>query len=420
MKSEILPHLKKVSDYTLSIIKWLFCSLLIGISCGITGALFHHSVDEASHLRAQFPFILFFLPVAGLGIVFLYHICKMDNDKGTNAIISAVRNREEVPFAMLPLIFVGTVLTHFCGGSSGREGAALQIGGSLGSLWGKLFKVKNHTLPIFIMCGMSGLFSAVFATPITAAIFSLEVVSVGIMHYGALFPCLMSALVANIVSENFGVAQTGFALLEIPVIDSFIIIKVLIIAVLAAIMSIVFIFTMHKSKALFSKYIKNKYARIVTGGLLVIVLTLIVGNTKYNGAGMEVITIALEEGRADSFAFLLKLILTAVTLSAGFKGGEIVPTFYIGATFGVFIAPIIGLNPSFAAAIALVSMFCGVVNCPIASLFLGFELFGSAGVMYYAITVAVSYIISGYYSLYTSQKIVYSKLNFVLDNDSSQ
>lgn len=405
-----MPTIKKSGEYALNLLKWIVFSLVTGAVCGLAGALFHYAVDEATHYREQNPNIMFLLPVAGIIIVFLYRICKMENDKGTNSIIQSVRTGKGVTILTAPLILVSTALTHLCGGSSGREGAALQIGGSIGSFIAKLLRLKPHNTSIMIMCGMSAVFSAVFGTPLTAAVFSLEVVSVGIMHYGALFPSVMSALVAFYVASFFGVKATTFSLKIIPELGIFTVGQIIVLSALAALVSILFITVMHKSASFFGKHIENKYLRALVGSALVIVFTSLVGNYDYNGAGMDIIVNAVESGTAAPEAFILKIFLTAITLAAGFKGGEIVPTFFVGATFGAFAAEFIGLDPSFAAAIGLIALFCGVVNCPVASIFLSIELFGSEAVLYFAIAAAVSYIFSGKYSLYSTQKIMYSKL----------
>lgn len=409
-----VSFLKKPGEYMLNLLKWVALSTLIGVACALAGSLFHYAVDIGAHVRSVYPVIIFGLPVAGIIIVFLYHICKMDDDRGTNAIISSVRSADKVSIVVAPLILIATALTHLFGGSAGREGAALQIGGSIGSFFARLMKLKNYNTSVLIMCGMSGLFSAVFGTPLTAAIFALEVVSVGIMHYGALFPALVSSIAAQGVAHLLGVEKTAFILSEIPTFDAVISVKVLLLALLTAVLSIVFITLMHEATKLFAKYIKNKYIRIVVGAAIVIVMTLLVGNQDYNGAGMNIIKNAVENGNAAPWAFILKMVFTVVTLSAGFKGGEIVPTFFIGSTFGVFAASVLGLNPSFAAAIGLIALFCGVVNCPVASIILSVELFGSEGLIYFAIAAAVSYFFSGNCSLYTSQKIVFSKLRAVI------
>ena len=411
MKETLLN--KKAGEYILNMLKWSVLAALIGLISALAGALFHYAVDIGAHVRVIYPQLIFGLPLGGVFIVFLYHICKMDDDKGTNSILTSVRTAERVPILLAPVILIATAITHFFGGSAGREGAALQIGGSIGSFFARLLKLHSYSTCVLIMCGMSGLFSAVFGTPITAAIFALEVSSVGFMHYGALFPSLLSAVVAQSVAHLLGVEKTAFALANVPLFDAFSLLKVVGLALLAAILSVVFISTMHKTSDLMAKHIKNRYLRIIFGAIVIIVLTLITGSMRYNGAGMDVIMSAVENGTALPWDFLLKILFTAITLGAGFKGGEIVPTFFIGSTFGTFVAPLLGLDPSFGAAVALVALFCGVVNCPVASIFLSIELFGAEGLIYFSAASAVSYFFSGNFSLYSSQKMVFSKLRAV-------
>ena len=411
MKETLLN--KKAGEYILNMLKWSVLAALIGLISALAGALFHYAVDIGAHVRVIYPQLIFGLPLGGVFIVFLYHICKMDDDKGTNSILTSVRTAERVTILLAPVILIATAITHFFGGSAGREGAALQIGGSIGSFFARLLKLHSYSTCVLIMCGMSGLFSAVFGTPITAAIFALEVSSVGFMHYGALFPSLLSAVVAQSVAHLLGVEKTAFALANVPLFDAFSLLKVVGLALLAAILSVVFISTMHKTSDLMAKHIKNRYLRIIFGAIVIIVLTLITGSMRYNGAGMDVIISAVENGTALPWDFLLKILFTAITLGAGFKGGEIVPTFFIGSTFGTFVAPLLGLDPSFGAAVALVALFCGVVNCPVASIFLSIELFGAEGLIYFSAASAVSYFFSGNFSLYSSQKMVFSKLRAV-------
>lgn len=413
--SEKRTLFKSSGEYTINFLKWILVAVLIGLACGFSGVLFHYAVDIGTHFRENSPFVLFALPVAGVIIVFLYHVCRMDNDKGTNGIIESVRTADKVSVKVAPLIIVSTALTHLCGGSAGREGAALQIGGSLGSTFARGLKMEKCDTSVFIMCGMSGVFSAVFGTPVTAAIFALEVSSVGVMQYGALLPVVVTALTAKCVALTMGVEGTYFSISQIPEFDIITGLKVLALAVLVAILSIVFVTVMHETAKLMAKYFPNKYLRVIAGAFIVIALTLLVGNYDYNGAGTKIIVNAVENGSAANGAFILKLLFTAVTLGSGFKGGEIVPTFFVGSTFGVFAASFLGLNPSFAAAIGLVALFCGVVNCPVASIILSVEIFGAEGLLYFAMAVAVSYLFSGNYSLYSTQKFSYSKLRVSLE-----
>ncbi len=396
--------------YVKIFIKWFAIAVLVGVLCGLVGSAFHHCVDWATHMQKENGWLLYLLPVAGVVIVFLYKMLGMEKDGGTNMIISSIRSSEKVPILMAPLIFIGTVLTHLCGGSSGREGAALQIGGSMGAFIGRCLRMDEKELHIITMCGMSAVFTALFGTPLTATIFSMEVISVGVIYYMAFVPCLTASLTALAIARYFNVAPVKFTLTNIPELTIITVGKIVVVAALCAVCSILFIVCVHKAGKLYKEKLPNKYVRIIVGGILVIALTMLVGVRDYNGAGMDIVTNAIA-GNAKPTAFLFKIIFTAVTLGAGFKGGEIVPTFFIGATFGNLMGGLVGFDPGFGAALGLVALFCGVVNCPITSIILSIELFGSEGLLLFAIAASISYMLSGYYSLYTSQKIVYSKLH---------
>lgn len=388
---------------------WLVMAGIVGVVCGIVGGLFHMAVDAATELRAALPWLLYLMPVAGLAIVWLYQIGGMENDSGTNQIIASVRSGTRPPLKLAVLIFVSSALTHLTGGSAGREGAALQIGGSLASAVGRVFRLSERSMNVMVICGMSGLFSALFGTPLTAAVFSMEVVSVGILHYSALFPGLLSACAATGITRIMGIEPEGYTLLGAPELDWLPMLQVGGLAIVCALLSIVFCVVMHQSAHLYQRLFSNRYVRAVAGGVLVILLTLLVGSRDYNGAGGRIIAAAMA-GQAVPWAFALKMIFTALTLGAGYRGGEIVPTFFVGATFGCVAAPLLGLEPAFGAAIGMISMFCGVVNCPLASVLLSVELFGSDAILFFAMSCALSYLLSGKFSLYSSQKIVYSKL----------
>lgn len=418
LKNFITTNTKKPRDFILAFLKWSCCSILVGILSGIIGGIFHEAVDLATHSRQNHPFLLYLLPFGGLVIVFLYHITSMKEDGGTNRVISSIRNSSTIPFRMAPLIFVSTVLTHLFGGSAGREGAALQIGGSISSSIGRILKLNEKDMHVIVMCGMSGVFSAVFGTPITATIFSMEVISVGVLYYVAFIPCLISAMVAFSIGKFFGTKPIHYTLSSIPTLDLGTIVRVIILALLCALISILFCITLHKSSSLYKRFIENEYLRIFVGGILVILLTLLIQTREYNGAGMEIVNHAIN-GSTNPEAFLLKIIFTAITLGAGFKGGEIVPSFFIGATFGNVVGGLLGLDPGFGAAIGLISVFCGVVNCPIASLLLSIELFGSSALILFCFACSISYVFSGYHGLYSSQKIMYSKLSPTYINKST-
>lgn len=405
-----LNCIDRTKRYAKTFIKWLICSAIIGITCGAVGTAFHYSVEYVTQFRSGHSWIIFLLPAAGLLIVFLYRAGGIKHDKGTNLVIGSIRNSEyNVPFRMAPLIFITTVITHLFGGSAGREGAALQIGGSLGASIGKLIKMDDNDKHIMTLCGMSAVFAALFGTPVTAALFSVEVISIGILYYSALVPCILSATISYAITEKFHITPTYFILNQVPEMSLATGIRVIILSVAAAVLSILFCMSMQVIGKTFKKYLKNQYLRILVGGVLLVLLTLAVRCNDYNGAGMNIIEQAIH-GTAKPEAFILKLLFTCITIGCGFRGGEIVPSFFIGATFGCTLGGWIGLDPGFGAAMGLVCLFCGVVNCPLASLVLSIELFGASGILLFAIGCSVSYMLSGYYSLYSEQKIIYSKL----------
>ncbi len=405
------PHLKHdifaIRKNVTAFVKWLAFACLIGIITGLVGTAFHYALDWATETRTANSWLIYLLPIAGLIIVASYHVTRMEDDKGTEFVIGAVREGRVLRFRTAPLIFLGTVLTHLTGGSAGREGAALQLGGCISGSLGKLLRLDDKDERIITMCGMAGGFSALFGTPLAAAVFAMEVESIGVMYYAALVPCVLSALIANLVSSAFGVASTAFTLTVVPAFSPVVFIQVIALGVVFAILANLFCRAMSGS-SYFYKKIKNPYIRIFVGGMVVILLTLLVRTNDYNGAGMNVITAALA-GDVVPWAFALKIIFTALTLGAGFKGGEIVPCFFVGATSGATIAPLIGMDGGYGGALGLIAVFCGVTNSPMTSILLGYELFGGQGVALMALCAAVSYLLSGYSGLYHEQKIMYSK-----------
>ncbi len=412
IKRKLSAETHSAEKYTFIFFKWVIIAAVTGIVGGIVGSLFHMSVNAATEFRKENRFVILLLPAAGVLITFIYHIFGSDNDGGTNLIINSVRTKDHVPLRMAPLIFVSTVMTHLVGGSAGREGAALQLGGSIGNSIGELFKVKKEDISISVMCGMSALFSALFGTPLTACFFAMEVISVGVIYYAGLVPCMTASLTAFGISRLMKAEPTRFDISEhTPALDAWILIRSCLFAIICAAASILFCVMMKSVRKFFAEKIKNKYLRAAVGGAVVLLLTIAVGSTDYNGAGTDIIERAVYDGKAVPVAFILKMIFTAVTIGTGFKGGEIVPTMFIGATLGCSAAPLLGIDPCFGAALGIAALFCSVVNCPVAAIFLSLELFGSGATVIFAAVCCVSYMLSGYYGLYSSQRIVYSKLH---------
>lgn len=389
-------------------IRWGIFSAFVGLFVGAFSTLFAFCLRQVTSFRTENPWLILCLPLAGVVIVFLYGVFRYKNDKGTNMVLSSIHAEAEVPFRMAPLIFISTIITHLFGGSAGREGAALQLGGSIGQQLGKLFRFDEKDQRIVVMCGMSAAFSAIFGTPIAASIFSMEVVSVGVMYYAALVPCVFSSLVASKFANHMGIGPNVFKIRQMPLFEVVPSLKVIGLALCCAALSVVFCMALHSLGDFYRNKLKNPYIRIIVSSLVIILLTIILQTDDYMGAGVPVIQRAIQ-GNVEPLAFVWKIVFTALTLEAGFKGGEIVPSFFVGATFGCLFGHIVGISPSLCAAVGMMSVFCGVTNCPITSMLIAFELFGYHGVPFFLLGISVSYLMSGYYGLYHDQTIVYSK-----------
>lgn len=389
-------------------VKWSAISVIIGLVTGLVGTAFGHAVLWVSASFRSHPWAILFLPLCGLLITGVYHLLKEDKNRGTNMVIESIYSGTEITFGTAPAVFIGTLLTHIAGGSSGREGAALQMGGSIGNQIGKALRLDEKDIKIAVMCGMSGAFAALFGTPVAAAVFSMEVISIGVMYYAALVPCIFSSFLGAAVAKHLGLHPEAFPIGAVPEFGLKMGVMIVILGILCALVAELFCIVLHGAGHLYVKHFPSPVKRIAVGGLLMIALTLVTRNIDYNGSGIQLIEKCFE-GEVDYTAFLWKILFTAVTLEAGFKGGEIVPTLTIGATFGCTFAMLTGQPHGLMAASGMLALFVGVTNCPITTLLLGLELFGYSAMPYFVVVIAVSFTLSGYYSLYSSQKFVYSK-----------
>ena len=387
---------------------WLLLACVLGAGVGVAGALFHHGIELATHLRLTFPWLLALLPAAGVATALLYRVCGAADDSGTNQIFACVRIGRRVPLRTAPLIFLSTILCHLAGGSAGREGAALQLGGSLAGWFGRVVHLDERDKRTIVLCGMSAGFTALFGTPLTASVFALEVISVGVMYYSAVVPCLLSSLAALMVSQALGLPATGWSVVDVPALSVLSTGQALVLGAACALLSVLFCKAVHAAPNLYRRLTQSAPLRGLMGGTLLLALTLLLGTQLYNGAGTQIIERSLA-GQSAPWDFILKLLFTAITLGAGLRGGEIVPALSVGAAFGCALAPLIGLSPSFGAALCMAALFCGATNCPIASVFLSLELFGTEGLPLFALCCFVSYALSGYHSLYQEQRFICSK-----------
>lgn len=391
---------KNVPDFLQTIV----LSLVVGISCGLVGTVFVNAISFVTDLRGNNGWILYLLPVFGLVITLVYNLLK-EKGVGTNHIIKSVRTDEKVSPLLSVAVFFGTVFSHFGGASVGREGAALQLGGSIGEFFAEKFKISEDYRRILVMSGMSGCFSALFGTPLAAFVFVLEVARVGKRCFKAIIPGFVSSIVAFLIANNLGVEPEHFPVNEIPDFSFEISWKFVLIAVVGAFVSWIFVYALHFSEKYFEKIFKNEYVRVVVGGVIVIALTKILGTTNYNGGGVNIIHHIFTHGEVSYEAFILKIIFTAISVGSGYKGGEIVPTLFVGSTLGGAIACVSGLNPAFGAAVGITALFAGVTNAPFATVVLACEMFGIEGIGYYLVASAISFALSGKVSLYKGRKL---------------
>ena len=403
-----LEKLHHPEKYWKILLKWGLLGALMGVIGGLLGAGFHHALHFVTHIRQENPWLVWLLPVAGLGSVGIYRLFWLNKNRGTNEIIDAVLKGEKLNPLIAPVIFLATSITHLFGGSAGREGAALQLGGATASALGRVFRLPENERTVMTMAGMSAVFAGLFGTPLTATFFCMEFASVGTIFSPALLPCYLAAFLASRVSAALGVHAEVFYLDEAVPFTFAVGAQTLALAVLVGVLGILMCLTLHEAEHLAAKKLPNPWVRIAVGGLLLAVLTALVGDHRYNGAGMDMALKAVA-GNADWFDFAVKLLFTAVTLSAGFKGGEIVPTFCIGATFGCVVGSLLGLDAGIAGALGLVGLFCAVTNSPFASIMLSIEMFGSANMYLFAFVCVITFVISGNWGLYASQVIRFSK-----------
>ena len=394
--------LQRPKKYVFWTWKWCFLGVLMGAIGGVLGAVFHHVLHFVTHLRLAHPWLVLLLPLGGLMSVVWYRLLKLRKNRGTNEIIDAVLDGEELKPQIVPGIFGAAILTHLFGGSAGREGAALQLGGSAASILSKLLGLKRNSRRVLIMAGMSAVFAGLFGTPLTAALFCMEFESVGTIFSPALLPCYIAAFTASSVSGLLGVHAEGYLLENAAVIGPGNIWAYLLLAVLLSLLGIAMVRIFHGAEHLAAHHIKSPWVRIFAGGALIAAMTWLVGDQRFNGAGMDMALEAVQ-GHSDWYSFLVKMLFTAVTLAAGFKGGEIVPTFCIGATFGCVVGGMLGLDPGLCGALGLIGLFCCATNSPLASIVLSIEMFGGANLHLFALVCVICFVLSGSTGLYASQ-----------------
>lgn len=402
-------NVKNLITSVLVFIRWGLIAAVIGAAGGFLGVLLHYGVHYADEMVLEHGFLLYLLPLTGLAIVAVYKGLKTQG-LSTDTTFRAVQESGEITIRQIPAVLIGTVLTHLTGGSSGKEGAALQIGGAAGNKIAMWLHLNEDDRRFATMAGMAALFAAVFGLPVTATIFVTMVISVGTYWYSAVYPALAASLVADAIGERFGIESMRFSI-PVPEVGLAMMLKVAVLALLCAMISTLMCDVIHEAHRQLKRFIPNDWLRIAITAVVIVVLMKLTGTTRYYGSGDQLIRAAFTGEGIFWYDFLLKMLLTALTLGAGFQGGEVMPSFAIGASFGYIAAPLLGIDPALGAAIGLVSVFGGASNSLIAPILLSIEIFGAGGLNYFAMAAIASYIMSGYTGFYYSQQILYSKLH---------
>lgn len=397
-----------------SFIKWIWLGGAVGLLSGSASALFLLALEYATDTREAHPWLLYLLPAGGALVSYLYMKIGKNSAKGNNLILEQIHDgKETIPLRMAPLVLFGTVVTHLFGGSAGREGTAVQMGGSLAEAFGKWTRVGPVDRKILLMCGISGGFGSVFGTPLSGTVFGLEVIAIGLIRYEALIPCFTASFVGHLVTTRlWGVEHVQYPHMVAPELSLIVLLKVAAASLLFALASICFSELTHALKKLFAKAFSNPVLKSAAGGLIVIGLAYIAGSRAYLGLSIPLITDSFG-GDVPVFAFLWKLIFTSVTLGAGFQGGEVTPLFAIGATLGHTLADVFQMYGPFLAGLGFIAVFCGATHTPIACFLMGIELFGADGAIYMFIACLISYLFAGYSGIYTSQRIGTAKSHWI-------
>jgi H+/Cl- antiporter ClcA len=385
--------------------KWIFWGSIIGVVVGSTSALLLNVNDFLTDVRRNSYILPFFLPFGGIVIGYLYQYHGKNSRKGNDLVIEHVHHGQgQIPIRMGPIVFISTFITHLFGGSTGREGAAIQMGTSIAEAVNRVFKVEKIDRKILIMSGISGGFGSAFAAPVTGTIFGMEMISLGKMKYEAIVPCFVSSFVGHLVTEAWGVEHEHHVIKSIPSLTTPTVMKIILVSIIFAFTSVLYSQLRHGVKSLSEKYLKNLMLRGAVGGIIIISLSLLLGTRDYLGRGVPLVEAAFKEP-ANPLTFLYKIIFTAITMGTGFRGGEVIPLFVVGATLGNTLSTIVNLPLSFMAALGFIAVYCGAANLPISSFIFSVELFEGKGTIYFFMACLISYIFSGHHGIYASQKI---------------
>jgi len=411
---------------TRHLLKWTILVIPVAFCAGSVVALFLWLLDKVTVLRWQHDWLLYGLPLAGVLIYFVYKKLGKNSDAGNNLIMDEIHEPGGgVPARMAPLVLLTTLITHLFGGAAGREGTAVQIGGSLAAFMARNLKLTASDTRILLMAGIAAGFGAVFGTPITGAVFALEVLAIGTIRYDALVPCLVASILADITCTAWGIQHTHYHISSIETasrliafihVDVLLLVKAIFAGIAFGLASYLFAQLQHGIKKYSLQYIPQPWLVPFIGGIIIILLCFVTGTRDYTGLGVTAaspngisIVSSFTAGGAGTWSWLWKMVFTAVTLGMGFKGGEVTPLFFIGAALGNTLALLTGAPVDLFAGLGFIAVFAGATNTPIACSLMGVELFGGEHILYYAIACFTAYYFSGHAGIYTAQRLAVGK-----------
>ncbi|AUS06060.1 voltage-gated chloride channel family protein [Pseudotamlana carrageenivorans] len=410
----------KIKNFLLSVeqvpslvylVKWVLICLVLGVIVGGISAFFLISLSWATDYRESHQWIIWFLPIGGFIIGLSYHLYGSSVVKGNNLLLEEFHTPKKIiPFRMAPLVLFGTVITHLFGGSAGREGTAVQIGGAVADRFTKILKLSKRDRKIILIAGISAGFASVFGTPLAGGIFALEVLVLGRLRLDAIIPSFIAAVFSDYFCEIWGVSHTHYKISEVAEMTPVNLLWCLLAGIIFGLVAMLFSKSTHFWGHLFGKFFKYPPLRPVVGGVILAIIIYLMGTTKYIGLGIPTIVDAFNVD-LNSYDFFLKLLFTSFTLGAGFKGGEVTPLFFIGATLGNALIWFIPLPMGLLAGMGFVAVFAGATNTPIACTVMGIELFGIESGVFIALACSTAYLFSGHSGVYSAQIIGSPKNN---------
>lgn len=415
----ITKTLRKFSPVVLYLVRWIPLGVLAGVLGGSASALLLVSLTWATATRESHRWLIAFLPLAGLFVGLLYRYYGTAVEAGNNLVLDEIHDpKRTLPIRMTPLILLGTFLTHLFGGSAGREGTAIQMGASLADQLARAFRLELGERRVLLMVGISAGFASVFGTPLAGALFGIEVLAIGSLSYEAIVPCWIAAFTGELTASAWGVAHTIYRVTETPSLSVRGLVYAAIAGVVFGLVGMAFARSTHWMGALFKKHIRWAPLRPCIGGLVVAAAVFTLGTTRYVGLGIPTILAAFGVRQAP-YDWAAKFLFTAVTLGAGFKGGEVTPLFFMGATLGNALSYVLPLPPSLLAGMGFVAVFAGAANTPVASTLMAVELFGAEAGAYASVACIFSYLFSGHSGIYHSQRVARRKHDRPLETNET-